>query len=622
MVSRRNFAAITMIMAIVLFLFQGLNMAKEKLNHYETNTYVKNEEELPDSSEAFGTKGDSGKVNVEGSRGTIVYIGKNADDSVGAVVSEWCKYVKYESTVYSSVAKYEKAMEKKDAKKPEMLIVNSESIDWTTLKDIIELQKCAEDGINLVFANLPDVSFIKKNQNLRELLGIQKITADEVTVKGLDLYAELMLGGENIYEAKKKEEKKMEDLALTFPWFKLGDGTKAYMKGIPEDSTLKVQEHPVLIWRKSMGNSYVFAVNGDYMEDEAGLGILTGMLYETRDYLIYPVVNAQNLIMANFPGLAEENTAQMQEIYGNTASAVNRDIVWPSVISSYEKSHLGLTCMLAPKLDYDNAAKPDGTMMNYYVKMINEEKGETGLSGIGESDTEIAQKLQEDQRFMEKNLGTFSFSSFYSGERTEEEIKEALQQPILEQVRTVVKDQDMEGDIVGYQNKNITNQKVVTEESDQFTYRSWLKVKSVESALGYTSVLLDLDNVIYPKTEDDRWEKIVKNFSAKLATYWQPFSGFDGTTASECDSRIRTFLNSRYEDEREDNTITLKTTGTDAAAYYVLRTHNETVRKVTGGTAEKLEDSAWLIRAEQSEVTITLGSADQRYYYEKGAKNK
>ena len=223
---------------------------------------------------------------------------------------------------------------------------------------------------------------------------------------------------------------------------------------------------------------------------------------------------------------------------------------------------------------------------------------------------------------MEKNLGTFSFSSFYSGERTEEEIKEALQQPILEQVRTVVKDQDMEGDIVGYQNKNITNQKVITEKSDQFTYRSWLKVKSVESALGYTSVLLDLDNVIYPKTEDDRWEKIVKDFSAKLATYWQPFSGFDGTTASECDSRIRTFLNSRYEDEREDNTITLKTTGTDAAAYYVLRTHNETVRKVTGGTAEKLEDSAWLIRAEQSEVTITLGSADQRYYYEKGAKNK
>ena len=68
------------------------------------------------------------------------------------------------------------------------------------------------------------------------------------------------------------------------------------------------------------------------------------MLYETRDYLIYPVVNAQNLIAANFPVLTEENTAQMQEIYGNTATAVNRDIIWPSFASVYEKNHLGLTC--------------------------------------------------------------------------------------------------------------------------------------------------------------------------------------------------------------------------------------------------------------------------------------
>lgn len=60
-----------------------------------------------------------------------------------------------------------------------------------------------------------------------ELLGIKKITADQVTVKGMDLYANLMLGGENIYEAKKQEEKKMQDLELTFPWFKLAGGIES-----------------------------------------------------------------------------------------------------------------------------------------------------------------------------------------------------------------------------------------------------------------------------------------------------------------------------------------------------------------------------------------------------------
>ena len=204
----------------------------------------------------------------------------------------------------------------------------------------------------------------------------------------------------------------------------------------------------------------------------------------------------------------------------------------------------------------------------------------------------------------------------------DEEMEKALQQPVLEQIRTVVKAKDTEGDIVRYQNDQVTSQKVISEEEEQFTYRSWMKVKSVESALGYTSVLLDLDAILYPKTEEDRWENIGKEFAANLSTYWKLFSGFDGTTVSECDTRIRTFLNSRYEDDREDNAITLRTTGTDETAYYVLRTHNEDVRKVTGGTAEKLEDSAWLIRAEQSEVRITLGASDQRYYYEKGAKNE
>ena len=292
------------------------------------------------------------------------------------------------------------------------------------------------------------------------------------------------------------------------------------------------------------------------------------------------------------------------------------------IASVYEKNHLGLTCMLAPKLDYSSTTKPDGSMLNYYVKLINEQKGETGLSGTCESETDVIQKLQEDQEFMQKKLNTFAFSSFYAGEQTDEEMEKALQQPVLEQIRTVVKAKDTEGDIVRYQNDQVTSQKVISEEEEQFTYRSWMKVKSVESALGYTSVLLDLDAILYPKTEEDRWENIGKEFAANLSTYWKLLSGSDGTTVSECDTRIRTFLNSRYEDDREDNAITLRTTGTDETAYYVLRTHNEDVRKVTGGTAEKLEDSAWLIRAEQSEVRITLGASDQRYYYEKGAKNE
>ena len=40
MVSRRNYAAITAVMAIIFFLFQFLNMAKFHLNYYSVIQYA------------------------------------------------------------------------------------------------------------------------------------------------------------------------------------------------------------------------------------------------------------------------------------------------------------------------------------------------------------------------------------------------------------------------------------------------------------------------------------------------------------------------------------------------------------------------------------------------------
>ena len=46
MVSRRNYAAITAVMAIIFFLFQFLNMAKDHWNDYSENQYAVDVNEL------------------------------------------------------------------------------------------------------------------------------------------------------------------------------------------------------------------------------------------------------------------------------------------------------------------------------------------------------------------------------------------------------------------------------------------------------------------------------------------------------------------------------------------------------------------------------------------------
>lgn len=51
----------------------------------------------------------------------------------------------------------------------------------------------------------------------------------------------------------------------------------------------------------------------------------------------------------------------------------------------------------------------------------------------------------------------------------------ALQQSALGSVRTVVKSKDTAGDLVSYLDAQTTQQKIVTEDTGRFTYRSWMK---------------------------------------------------------------------------------------------------------------------------------------------------
>lgn len=78
-----------------------------------------------------------------------------------------------------------------------------------------------------------------------------------------------------------------------------------------------------------MDNGSVFAVVGDYLKDSSASGLLDGMLAEASDYTIYPIVNAQNLSMVDFPVFADENSGEIQRLYSQRTTGMVRDIMWP-----------------------------------------------------------------------------------------------------------------------------------------------------------------------------------------------------------------------------------------------------------------------------------------------------
>ena len=479
---------------------------------------------------------------------------------------------------------------------------------------------------------MPDVSVIQKSAQLEQMLGINRIASTNITLNGMHLFSGFFLGGERIYEAQNKEDEKRQDLDHNIPWYVTGAGTKTYLVGtltdevfdqiVPrslleefsnmEKTSVKNNLLPAVIWRYGTTNSKVFCVNDDFLTDVSGIGILSAMTAQISDYEIYPVVNAQNLVAADMPAFSSENEEKMQELYAQSASAVYREIIWPSLVALQETTGAKLTCMVSPQFTYDDEQEPDGSEVAYYLKQLKEQDGELGWSATNRSNLSVSEKLTLDKPFWKDYGADYKITLAYLREGSQK--ADAVQALKNEDVRTVVvSDDDSTSPIISYAGENITQQKV-TSAGITHTFSDDLKLRSMETALGYSNITLDLLSVTYPETEQDSWEKMLRKLSPNLTTFWKPFEAFTHTTLSESDQRIRRFLAIDYEQERQNNNITVKVDNFDQQAWFVLRLNGETVKSVKGGKSTRIEDGAYLICAEKDTITIKVGRKSGMYY--------
>lgn len=624
MISRRNFFTITILMATVLFLCMCINNLKDSWNDYAVNQYTETAENYPSKINMYlpgeGEEDSVGQDREEAAEGEtivarnkIVCIGAETDQRV-QTAKEWATYTKRGFAEYASLSSLGDA--KADV---EMLVIDPDCVDWESVKEIDSLFRYVENGTHLVFWNLPEASVIKSDSQVRELLGIRKVQEEETTVTGLYLREGFLLGGEVFYLEKESPGGDVplpgsEEFpgARTFPWYLPASGTKVYMKGIPEDPSVKAEDYPIVMWRKSFGTAYVFAVNGDFMEGLQGMGILSAMSVEMHSYEIYPVLNAKNIILAGYPSLADENAAEMERIYSRSVKQVFQELLWPNISAVLEKNGFRATCLMTPQYDYTDDNLPDGKQLEYYLKIFHEKFAEVGLWGLSVSDTSLVEKLREDQAFFQDVLGGYEATSFYTGEIAEEEIEEALQEEMLASVRTVVRGFD-ETETMGFLTDNVTSQRVLGD-GLKYTYKNNFLVKSIGTALGYFSMSFDLSRVAYPEEDEDAWEELSKALGTTIGTYGKEFQAFDGTTASECDLRIRQFLALDYSHSRTDDRVRLEVEGATEPVWFLLRTHNEAIREIEGGSWQELEKDAYLIEVRESQVTLTLEPADERFY--------
>lgn len=611
MVSRRNYITITIMILILLFMFQFIGVMKDALNEYGTNEYEKTTVTGLDREDMFISDVASNKKILASSREYIIYAGSSNKSSVGKTVSWWCTYSKRNFLHCTSLKK----CKINSLNPPKALILEGSTFKAS---DIPVIDALLEQKVNIIFAGLPPSELITGNVKLRRMLGI-KSARSNVKLSGMHLFGGFLLGGEAVYEpADKEEEEKRQDLDLEIPWYVTGEGTKTYMMGLvgQEGDKIKNEMLPAVIWRNNIKNTHVFCINGNYLSNMQGMGILTAIMSEISDYEVYPVVNANNLVIANYPGFANENSEEMDRLYSQPLEQVFRDIVWPVLASMANKSGNKLSLMMTPKFDYIDGIEPDGTHVPFYFKLVKELYSEAGISLDSIHTVSINSKLDYDMRFWTGNALDYEFKAAFSNYLIRFYALAALGYGY--DIDTFVYGNRRNTDeIISYIDDNIILQGT-TGSGTKHTYTDDILLKSIETALAYSNTVIDMQRVAYPESEEDSWEKFDKDMTAIIGTYWKPFSAFDNTVVSESSQKIKRFLSADFTKEQTENGVNIDISNFEEELSFIFKTHGRKGISVKGGTASEIEEGAYLIKAHSGHIEIKWQEKDSQEIYYNG----
>lgn len=600
MISRRNFVTIMLMMITLFFMFQFTQVIKLSTNDYKTNEYSAEENLLKDS-----------RNENEVFENYAVYFGSTTNRKYD-VVTEWCKINKKSLVACKEL----KNPDMKEIDGAEIVIVDSQFFDC--IADLDELKAIAGSKTPVIFVSVPSTNELKKSAELRKIYGISKILSDEVTAEGLEIFDGFLLGGNTAYKPQKKEEEKYNDLNLTVPWISVGNGTKTFILGMMDENIYTANDFPKLAWKNNYQDNSVFVFVADFIDERLGMGFLSAAEYNISDYSLYPVVNSQNFVVSDFPYVTDENSAKINEKYSRDSLSLSRDIIWPQFVSLSMRNKLKLTAFM--NLGYQSAEfNVYKDRVDFYLQQINEIDGEFGRSISCDETYDVREKIAKERDFFGKE-GEYRYSAVFSDKTAEENGLLFNDENYSEGICTVVGIDSKAGKKpFEYLNENLIEMDV-TNVVDEYTYSKELGHRCNLTALGYSTTLIGMHNLLFSDDTDDEWQNYSKTITGNVSTYWKSNNYFEYTTVSGADANIRKYLNLTYEEERKDNEISIKTSNV-SDAFYILRTHNEEIKDIEGGDYIEAEKDVFLIHANEGECIVTLKNSDDILMYN-GAGNR
>ena len=611
MISNRRYISILIIFVTTFILFQGLLLGRIIVSDIHVNKHAGQNALTASQSRKVSDsmKFDDLNSSYSGLKNMSYTLFVGADNSPYIkTVDEWCSY--YDKTVLRSGALPEPG----DFPLPDIIIMSPDTLKGSETS----LEWYLNRGCDVLCLALPDVDVIEESQTLQSLLGIRKIRQKLVRLKGIHLFSGFFLGGERIYEEKPGTGEEDHSLDLTVPWYITRAKTKTYLRGIlsdteqriADDARLKNEDMPSLIWSSRTHRGTVFSVCGNYFSSrKLAFGILSAVDYERKTYSLYSVVNAQVFSFVDFPVIANENEEGMQKIYGRGMDRFEADIVVPQLQTLESLFGYKTTCFMAPKYDYDDEADAQKDTIEYFLRIIHDIEGELGLSMRYKGQTTLKDKLDLDEDYYTAEESSYPIHAAFADKNDLSDVLEELEKhPMWNSIRTISLSPSDSLPFLSYVSEHVTVQQV-TSDSLSHKYFQDLELIGLETALGYDNVMLRMSDSLWPESEEDEWQNVSRDSSSNMSTYYVPFSAFDKVAISESNARVRGYLSRSYTVKRDGDVITLSMPEYDDTASFVLRTHDELITSIEGGSFKEIENNAYLITPEGRRTRIYLHSA-------------
>ncbi len=600
MITKRVYFTISVIMLLVLFLFQFTGVVRRKYNDYDTNEYQETTKTELGKSDEYTVLTDASEVLLSSNR-YIVYVG-STDDDYGKTVYQWCRFTKRNMIICSDISNYNL----RNWNKPEMVIIDSNYVDYTTQMDYV--QTISNANINVVLCTLPSYDDARHDDEFMDYCGIES-AARKITVSGIRVFDDFLIGGEIWYDEYNDSDGTYGDFSMTVPWFKTTTGTKTYMAAelsADDYPDIENEDQPSLVWRKRWNDAYIFCINGDFIKDISGIGILSAIAYDAKDYDIYPAVDAQTYMVANFPYLSSESDSQIQKFYSRTTESFSENVVWPDLVNLSTKLSVKFTFMVAPQYNYSDRTFVSISMLDYFYRLMREQNAEAGLTNERGKREFLSEKLEADRNTYKSYLGGYNFLSIML---TKQEINDidSIDNDILDNVKTYVTSSDEYDDssLFTYVDGDVL-QIDTPVSAMKYTFSRDLRMRLLNTALAYANMDVDLRDIYNPTDEDALWNTYSKSLSSATENLTEVSKNFTACTVSELDQRVRQMLSMNYTYREDGDDIVVDISGSQETSRFVLRTHKRAIQSVTGGTYTEIEEGTYIITTTQKQIRIKL----------------